>query len=334
MRKNYLLCKLGVLALFAVAFQSCKKENGIDNDTVIKKPYGMYIGDNLGALYNTNTGDSLKLVFPPDGFSPRSIVTSGMNILWVKYNTHLSEDNGLNFNPTDLTVLKGLPWQPIMLNVDDQNRVYLVSSDPNGIILSDDHGKHWTSDTMWDAGITDRLVTSLVETKNKTMYAHNFVTNKLYKRISKTSPWTEVAVVTSLPTTGAFYLAHINDALLLTDYTGANGVWHSEDGGLNWAQYNGLPATELMSTDAPFDNVVLVGTDSMGVYRLAGGSFVPATGLTQYTSVRAITGKNNIYKNDKEKQYYYLATSTGLYRSEDGGQTWTMTITGNFSAIF
>jgi len=335
MRKNYLLYKLGVLALFAVAFQSCKKENGIDNDTVVKKPYGMYIGDNLGSLYNTNTGDSLKLIFPPDGYAPRSIVTSGMNILWVKYNTHLSQDNGLNFNPTDSSVLKGLPWQSIMLNVDDQDRVYLVSSKPNGIVLSEDHGKTWVEDTMWDPGVTSKLVTSLTQLKNKTMFAHDFTTDKIYKRTSKTSPWTEVTA-NGLPAsgTGAFYLSHINDALLLTDYTGNNGVWHSEDNGQNWAKYTGLPATELLSTDAPFDNVVLVGTDSMGVYRLSGGSFVPATGLNTYTSVRAIAGKNNIYKNNAEKQYYYLATSTGLYRSEDGGQTWTMTITGNFSAIF
>lgn len=341
MRKTYRFYKLAILALLALGIQSCHKENGIDNNNVIKKPYGLFIGDQQGALYRTNTGDSMKMLFPPDGYPIRSIITSGNNILLVKNNTHISLNNGDNFNPTDSSVIKPAFWESIMLDVPSHNRVYLSSFGlsngipSTGIIFSEDNGQSWQVDTLIDPNITIGRTTSLAQLKNGVLFAHDYVGQKLYIRNSKTDRWKEVTT-TGLPSGSAvFYLSHINNSLLLTDYSGAQGVWHSENMGQTWAQYPGLPAVRLFATFAPFDQDLLVGTETKGVYILKNGAFVSDNnGLKNNSSVRAIAGKDDVYKNDVTKQYYYLATSAGLYRSEDNGQNWIMTIPGDFAAFY
>ncbi len=45
MKGKTLFGKLSLLALFVVAFQSCKKENGIDNNNVIEAPYAVFVSD-------------------------------------------------------------------------------------------------------------------------------------------------------------------------------------------------------------------------------------------------------------------------------------------------
>ena len=70
-----------------LAQSSCKKENGIDNNNVISTPYALYYSDGNGALFNTNDGQLFKWIFKGENVPMRSIVTSGNNILFVKYNT-------------------------------------------------------------------------------------------------------------------------------------------------------------------------------------------------------------------------------------------------------
>src|SRR5690606_17055033 len=101
------------------AFQSCKKSNGIDNNSVIKKPYALYVGANSGDLLNTNDGEKYKTIFAADKYPYRAIVTSGENIVFVKANVHVSENNGRNFNPTYTgfaTPSYIAPWQQMILN--------------------------------------------------------------------------------------------------------------------------------------------------------------------------------------------------------------------------
>ncbi|PZF72985.1 WD40/YVTN/BNR-like repeat-containing protein [Taibaiella soli] len=344
MRKAYRFYKLAILALVVIGIQSCHKKNGIDNDSVIKKPYGLYIGDEQGALWNTNTGDSIKLIFPPDGYPDRSIITSGNNLLFVKSNTHLSLNDGGNFNPTDSSVTKRGMWQSIMLDVPDHGRVYLASEGysnnhpTNGIVYSENNGKTWIIDTMvYNDTMQIRATTSLTQLQNGLLFAHSNVDGYLYARVSKNADWIRINPI-GLPTSSStyYYLSHMGNTLLLTDYSGSQGVWHSEDSGVIWKKYGGtLPNVPLYATYAPYDQDLFVGTKGYGVYRLVNGNFVPANnGLAHNTSVRAIAGKDDVYKNDVTKQYYYLATSDGLYRSEDNGQNWIQTIPGDFSTLY
>ncbi len=51
-------------------------------------------------------------------------------------------------------------------------------------------------------------------------------------------------------------------------------------------------------------------------------------------SVRGIVAKENIYKNNISRQYIYISTNYGIYRSEDGGETWALVFPGNFTIIY
>jgi photosystem II stability/assembly factor-like uncharacterized protein len=168
------------MLLFALGFQACKKSNGIDNNIEIQKPYSLYIGTEQGALLNTNSGDSFKTVFPADGYASRALVTSASNIIWVKGNVHLSENNGKNFNPTYtkqndfyLSVKPYFPWEPLILSATDQNRVYLCSKEGRGIVYSEDNGKTWKVETLFDQYLLANVFTSFTQTSDGKIYAHN-----------------------------------------------------------------------------------------------------------------------------------------------------------------
>jgi hypothetical protein len=338
MQKASILFQLTGVMLLVAALQGCRKENGIDNNNVIKRPYGVYVGDAEGALYNTSNGRDYKLVFPPDGYAPRAVLTAGSNLLWIKENVHLSVNGGSHFNPVDFTVLDSISWQSIILKVPSHGRVYLCTDDLSGLKWSEDDGKTWNPDTKWSDGINSAAVriSSLAQLKNGTLFGYDHYAHKLYKRSGdKDALWVEVSLPGNLPDTAVFYLSRFNDILLLTDYTGAAGVWHSESEGVSWAQYDGLPQQRLLATAAPFDQVLLVGTDSLGVYSLSGNTFSPINnGLGTTTSVRGIAAKDNVYKNDLVRDYFYIATSTGLYRSQDAGENWERVFPGDFTVIY
>lgn len=338
--KVYLLPLLLFTAITGTLVGSgCRKENGIDNNSVIRTPYGVYFSDRLGALYGTNDGKTYKSVFPTDGYTSRTtLCTSGENILWVKKNLHLSEDNGLNFNQPKvnsayITPPTGLRWNSIMLDVPRFGTVYAANANSGtGVASSRDNGVTWSDDAPLFSGVT---IQSFTQTKNGNVYAIDNTGGLIYEKTAQLSPWTQVTVAAPLPA-GSYQLSHFNNALVAADATGANGIWYSNNGGQNWDQYVGMPTNqEIFSVNAPFDQVLLAGCDSAGVFRLNGNSFVPSNnGLTPFTKVYGIVGKQDMYKNDKVIQYVYIATSNGLFRSEDLGQNWTLVRAGDYRAIY
>ncbi len=334
--------KLAFIALSVVAVTGCKRENGIDNDTVIKKPYSLYFGDNSGALQHTNTGDTSRLIFASDGFPIRALETSGENIVFVKRNVHLSQDNGKNFNPTDSSVnafylsldaqlgKPYTPWPSIILDVPEHGKLYLSSVKGKGIIFSEDHGVTWKVDDNWDQFLNPSFHTSIARLSNGKVFIHNYSSDSLYVRDNGGDSWSYVHINTMLPK-GSWFLSSFNNALVATDITGANGVWFSVNEGKDWSQYSGLPTGILYSTAAPFNSTLLVGTDGKGIYRLQGSQFVPSNnGLDDNTTVYSIAAKEQIFKNEISRKFIYLATSTGVYRSEDNGHNWSKSFEGHF----
>ncbi len=311
-------------AIAGFAGSGCKKEDGTqDNTKVIQTPYSLYFADKLGGLYNTNDGQAYKIIFPYDGVPARSLLTSGNNILWAKYNLHLSADNGLNFNPVNRRVDTLAHWQSLMAN--GFNMVLLATLD--GIAESDDNGESWPR-------ITGPRVLSLARLNNGFMYAVD-ASGALYEKQRSPDPFGPVSVNTPFPG-GTYHLANFNNALIAGDATGANGVWYSNNNAVDWAQYTGLPTNqEIRSMHSPLGQGLLVGLDSAGIYRLVGTNFQPSNnGLKPFTTVYGITSKQDIYKNEVIRQYVYIATSTGLYRSEDLGQNWAMMRTGDYRTIY
>jgi len=347
MRKNYPIYRLAVVALMAIAFQGCKKFNDVNTDTVIVAPYSLYFSDSSGSLINTNDGNVFKpSVFPSDGYPSRAICIAGDNLLWVKGNAHISTNNGVNFNPTYTFVNPIAFNQSLILYAKDEDRVYMASSEQRGIQYSDQKGqvKTWQSDSDFNKAITagSFLATSFTQLKDNTVLVYDFVRNRIFSKANKTAPWIESkplpAPAKFLPAGHVFSLGHYNNTVVAIDYLGIGGAWYSNDKGVSWQQYTGLPTSRpLLSVASPFDGVVLVGTDSLGLYALQGTStnFVySGSGLGINSSIRGITAKENVYENGVAKEYVYIATNQGIYRSQDLGQNWVQVLPGNFYSIW
>ncbi len=333
------------VVLLAAAMLSCNKNNGINNNQVIETPYGLYYADSTGALYNTNDGTDIKpMVFPPDGFAPRSIVTAGMNILYAKVNLSYSTNNGANFNPSYSFINPLAITANCMFYAADEKRVYISSTTGAlGIAINDSNGyaTHWQADNNDTAGISGTItVTSFTQLANNNMVAYDFVHNRIFIRANIAQKWYETTgsnSATNLPAGSEFFVSHFANTIIAVDQSGLHGAYYSTDLGKTWTAYKGLPSTSLLSVAAPFDQVLLVGTDSYGVYQLGADNVFHASnnGLGSAIVVNGIVAKQNILKSvTAPQQYVFLATNQGLYRSDDLGSNWIKVQTGNIVALY
>jgi hypothetical protein len=341
MLKSYLYCAVLAVVLLSATMQSCKKSDGTPDQGIVT-PFSLYYADSSGTMYNTNDGTNIKpLVFPPDGFPTRAICTSGSNLLSAKVSLQVSTNNGVNFNPTFLFLhLTGIA-QTAIYNSVDENRMFVASTKGHmGVYYSDNNGNMNTfiEDANYDVNISGSIsITSFTELQNQTLVGYDAINNRSFIKNNKKDVWHETTGSTPLPTGGTFSISHIANTIVAIDYTGVKGAYYSSNNGQSWTAYTGLPQTQLLSVSAPFDEVLLVGTKSAGIYRLANSStFVPANnGLGTNTFVNGIVGKENIYKDiTSPQQYIFIATNQGLFRSNDLGQNWTLAQSGNIVAIY
>jgi len=148
-----------------------------------------------------------------------------------------------------------------------------------------------------------------------------------------------VSTTTPIDTTARYSYGHYNNRLIAIDQKNcnANGAYYSDDRGRNWSHYTGLPSSPLLCIESPFEEVALIGTAGAGLYILNTNTNTwqaNNNGLGRNLTVRSITGKQRIYKNGKVQKYIFLATDNGIYQSVDGGNNWTQTRPGNYTAIF
>jgi hypothetical protein len=364
MFQKYSFHKLILLFIaIVIVGSSCQKNNGIDNNSILKIPYTMYTADTSGNLYYTNDGINYRLIqFPSDGYPSRSLLYSDSNVLWVKVGINISTPNIRNFNLAFKDVNPLPVWQPLAYDSKSHGRVYLSIKDPipthsgslwgNGVAYNDSNGaiNHWHPDTSWDVSPADANIhlTSFTEMRSGIVVGLDHISNRIFYRVKKSDRWKERIDTTGiykLPISAAtaFYLGHINNLVVAADYNGVGGVWYSGDTGQTWKQYAGIPNRKIYSIGNPFDQVLMVGTDSAGIYYckqqdLLSGTpvFAPAnTGfVTPYTSVRGIVEKLDVYKNSETNKYIYVATNTGVYRSTDLGQSWIRVKTGNYVSMY
>jgi photosystem II stability/assembly factor-like uncharacterized protein len=331
---RYGKCYSSLLLLFTatLAVSSCRKENGIDNNKVIKTPYGVLFSERLGTLIKTNDGIAYKQLFPPDNVIDAAIAISGDNIIFIKKNLFVSTDGGRAWNLGNSNINHAGKWQSMIMDVPAHKKVYVASTRGNGVDYSEDNGKTWVVDNYFGP-TSGAQITSFALTSDGSLYGYDFNGPRLFKRDA--NAWSEIVMVTP-PPPGKYYITSFNNTLIASDYAGSN-VYYSNDGGYNWAPYSGLPGNqEILSCAAPLGQALLAGTDSAGIWRLVGNVFQPSNnGLKANTSVYGIVGKQDIYKkNGLIKRYVYIATNFGLYRSEDVGQNWVLVYPADLRTIW
>lgn len=336
--RNLLSLASAAVLLAAISTSSCRKENGIDNNQVIQKPYSLFASDSAGGLYITNNGENYREFFKTDGVMDRGILVAGSNVLWAKSSLYLSEkNNAFNVTFDKLPFTNDAPWASLMYYSQGHGRVYVASRGTTGIDLSDNFGKTWIADSMVQGA--PLRVSSFTELSNGILFAYDNKNHKTVVRYSKTTPW--VSLNSTPPATGTYQLAAYQNTLVAYDYSGTTGAWYTVDTGRNWTRFSGINASEkLLCATAPFGQNLLIGTANGGIYRLDNGQFVLSNkGIEEGSVVRGLTAKSNIYKQDasgnsREIRYVYAATSTGIYRSEDGGMNWVKMFRGNFRSIY
>ncbi|MFZ4520969.1 MAG: PKD domain-containing protein [Bacteroidales bacterium] len=120
----------------------------------------------------------------------------------------------------------------------------------------------------------------------------------------------------------------------------AGGLWQSSDGGTTWTTHtDSLPTLGVSAIVVDFSNPdkILIGTGDrdagdapgLGVFKSMNGGLtwaISTTGMGSKTVGRMIQHPANA-------QILLAATSGGIYRSTDGGGTWTNSQLGNFKDI-
>jgi hypothetical protein len=165
--------------------------------------------------------------------------------------------------------------------------------------------------------------------------------------VAPTSNWEPIgpfanATPQSTRARGRVNIVHVDPSNPNTIYMGtpAGGIWKSMDAGINWQPMSdNLPQIGVsgIAVDYSNPNVIYISTGdkdngdsySIGVMKsLDGGATWNTTGLT-FTNSSSRSG--DIFIHPFNNQILWCATNTGIFKTVDGGNSWTNVRTGNFS---
>lgn len=321
-----------LLSAMALALMTgCIKTNNIgqDNDNVILTPHAVLAGTDNGWIVKTNDGRTFNSVFPPDGSPVHMITAAGPNVLVLKSQLYLSDNGGVNFNPITYNKYKPQPWRDWVLNSPMHNRIYMSSTEGRGVAFSADSGRTWEVDAEWENFTSPNLrISSFAQLTNGSVYAFSDESNALYRRDNPASVWSPVLTEGNFPAPSSFFVVANTTDLFLVDYRGIGGAYYSLDEGRTWARYGDgeLPlgvGKKFVSAASSLPGKLAIATEDDVYFATPYSSFEKAnTGLDEGTKIYAITSKYNRYKGGHISTFLYMATSKGMYRSDDGGFSW------------
>ncbi len=336
------------LLLFVTAFTlvgtSCKKYNQVDNSGTVKTPYTLFIGGFYGTMHKTNDGLYFNNLFPTDNSCVRQIIVADSNLLYLKENLYVSDNEGQSFKVCNQNVIPFMDafYKYYLPNTGLYNKterkVYICVK--NGVEVSSDLGKTFSAETNWATPFpAGEMPTSVTLTDNGTMYLMIDSTNQFVK--APGGQWAAVAQdgVNDLPTdTTTWYVSKSHDTLFAVDFNGRNGIFYSTNFGADWATISGIPKKRkiLFANQPEFSDNFYVGIDSGGLYRLDGANFffnTAGAGMPWSTKVSYVEGKRIIYRTDVVRKYLFAATDEGLFISETGGLDWRVLRTGSYSTL-
>jgi len=215
-----------------------------------------------------------------------------------------STDSGSSWNPTGLT-----DTDIRALAIDPSNPLTIYAGTYSGVLKSVDSGEIW-----FQTSLKDILVPALAVDPYGIIYAGTWG-GGVVKSTNTGKTWNETGLSTGLMKT--LVIDPLDRNII---YAGAtNGVYKSTNYGTDWPAFNtGLTNTNVhaLAIDPVNPSTIYAGTGN-GVFKSIGGGAWTASGLTSNIVPSLAIDPNNA-------NTLYAGTETnGVFRSEDGGTTWS-----------
>jgi hypothetical protein len=331
---------LALACVSTLILGSCDKYNTIDNSATIKTPYSLLTGGTSGELFKSNNDKEFSQLFWSDGSFTHDILVADTNIIHVRNRIYVANGKSFPYSPvlkSNSTLvndyvslgLNDLGYKRVNTVLYDDARKHVYVCTKTGIELGLNNGATFSADPAKGAL---NIATSIVKLDNGNIYAYDNTvpgSGKFYER----TPNSTLNVVnaftakTGPSNTGnpIWTLAsNVNNLYAFCKF-GYSKPKYSTDNGTTWLSTTGFADSTLlfMAKTCKFNGVLYAANEKGGLYKLVGTNFVQINGgLPPGIRIYDIVGKRNVYRTDATKDYYYLATDLGLYKSEDNANNW------------
>ena len=285
-------------------------------------------GGNSWALLSTNL-DALRVI--PSLASATTLYLSG----FTQHSVYASTDGGRTFSPSDSGMAAICPPAPNGYQASSRGTILplsglsLLATDiSSGVFRSENAGQSWSPSSTGLSAYNGMDVTVDPENPN-TIYFAAANDGGIFKSTDDGSTWTNVFCgSTHAVAVDPFHSSHILGAAY--NY----GLVESNDGGSTWQTVSSLPSPPIIAngptniaaiTFSPtVEGTIYISTALGGAGILKStddGTSYNFTGFVADTASRVVTDPG-------DPNVLFAGTGGGLYKSTDGGATWSQKLSG------
>ncbi len=327
---NLLMGTAGILLVLFVS--SCRKES-LSNKDAVKFPHSVFLGTDKGEIWNTNDGVNFRSYFTVDNTQVYDVIKVGEKMFYA--NSYIyrfdNEDNGNLVYPKASNYGEYNPYLNNLHYCATEDRVYVplfFGSSP--ITYSDDHGVTWNGTSSADSFSTKPNVPdaalNIKEINGRGLY---MLTDdqKVFRKDYFRDYWTLQPISgIGLQFGGLNQMASTGDKLVFWNVEGlllnqkiqiVNPSTHAVV-----KEINPPIATYLFTIVARDENYVYLCTSS-GLIGLDLTTLIYKNFTSDIpdANIYDVSIQKTTYRSDNVRNYMYVATSEGLYLSENEGES-------------
>ena len=261
-----------------------------------------------------------------------------------------ANDHSLTFFPVSAVIVVSGPVVAVALNgpitslvIDPHNASTIYAANNIGVFKSCDAGRTWKT-AAEGLPVPDTLTLAIDPVNSNVLYTGTR-TAGVFKTVNAGGVWTSAR--SGLPAAGIRALAvNPQNSSILYAATETSGVFKSVDGGANWSPASsGLPSSttiQSLAIDYVSPNILYAGTQvpfsgRAEVFKSIDGgdhwqsSWMPASNI-QVVAINDLkidpTNPSVIYAATDNPERFNNSDQPGVFKSVDGGTTWSGSSTG------